>query len=131
MGVAQRQIVEIARSLVQRSTLLILDEPSAVLGRHDLQQLFQVLQALRSEGVSILYISHRLEEIFEKGIVEEGVQAKSAEETRAFWKSRESISEALRSHGQLHTSDISVPIKSRKSFIEEWEAIFARKYSDW
>jgi FAD/FMN-containing dehydrogenase len=72
-----------------------------------------------------------LEEIFEKGIVEEGVQAKSQEEVRAFWKSRESISEALRSHGQLHTSDISVPIKSLKSFIEEWEEIFARKYSSW
>lgn len=65
LSIAQRQIVEIAKSLVRRSKLLILDEPSAVLGRHELETLFGVLKIMRAEGTTILYISHRLEEIFE------------------------------------------------------------------
>ncbi len=65
LSIAQRQIVEIAKALVRRSRLLILDEPSAVLGRRDLGTLFAVLRILKSEGTTILYISHRLEEIFE------------------------------------------------------------------
>lgn len=72
-----------------------------------------------------------LEEIFSKELVEEGVQAKSQEEAKLFWKTRETISEALRTHGQLHTSDISVPISSMKSFIEEWQTIFAKKFPQW
>lgn len=72
-----------------------------------------------------------LEEIFSKSLVDEGVQAKSKEEARQFWKTRETISESLRTHGQLHTSDISVPIKHMKKFLEEWETIFKKKYSAW
>ena len=72
-----------------------------------------------------------LEKIFEKEIVVEGVEAKSQEEKRSFWKSRETISESLRVHGELHTSDISVPINKLKSFIHEWEKIFLQSFPDW
>ncbi len=72
-----------------------------------------------------------LEEIFSKGFVEEGVHAKSQEEARAFWKSRETISESLRTQGQLHTSDISVPIAKLKEFIEEWQELFHKRFSAW
>jgi FAD/FMN-containing dehydrogenase len=72
-----------------------------------------------------------LEEIFSKELVEEGVQAKSQEEAKLFWKTRETISEALRTHGELHTSDISVPISKMKSFIEEWQMLFAKKFPAW
>lgn len=72
-----------------------------------------------------------LEEVFANNLVSEGVQAKSVEESKLFWKTRETISEALRTHGQLHTSDISVPICSMKSFLEEWEAAFVKKYKGW
>lgn len=65
LSIAQRQIVEIAKALVLRSKVLILDEPSAVLGHDDLERLFGILRLLRADGATILYISHRLEEIFD------------------------------------------------------------------
>lgn len=72
-----------------------------------------------------------LEDIFTRELVAEGVQAKSQEEVKTFWKTRETISESLRAHGQLHTSDISVPIFRLKEFIEEWQEIFAKKFPEW
>jgi ABC-type sugar transport system ATPase subunit len=65
LSVAQRQIVEIAKALGLDSKVLILDEPSAVLGRHDLRLLFGILLTIKARGTTIVYISHRLEEVFE------------------------------------------------------------------
>jgi ABC-type sugar transport system ATPase subunit len=64
LSVAQQQMVEIARALVGESRVLILDEPSATLSGPEVERLFTVLQGLRSRGLGIVYISHRLEEIF-------------------------------------------------------------------
>ena len=64
LSVAQQQMVEIARALVVRSKVLILDEPSASLSAAEAARLAAVLQRLRGEGLGILYISHRLEEVF-------------------------------------------------------------------
>ena len=72
-----------------------------------------------------------LEQIFTDGIVDEGVEASSQEDAKRFWKTRETISESLSVRGHLHTSDISVPIPDMKAFLEQWEEIFARKYSEW
>jgi len=57
---AERQMVAIARALSQRARLLILDEPTAALAAREVQALFDVLAALRADGVAILYVSHRL-----------------------------------------------------------------------
>jgi ABC-type sugar transport system ATPase subunit len=65
LSVAQQQVVEIARALSQRSRALVLDEPSATLTRSEVERLFAVLRDLRRTGLGILYVSHRLEEIFE------------------------------------------------------------------
>ncbi len=65
LSVAQRQMVEIARALSLDARLLILDEPSAVLTPHELARLFTVIRGLRERGVSVIYISHRLDEIFD------------------------------------------------------------------
>ncbi|MFQ5423452.1 MAG: sugar ABC transporter ATP-binding protein [Phycisphaerae bacterium] len=65
LSVAQRQMVEIARALSLNARLLILDEPSAVLTPHELARLFTVIRGLRERGVSVIYISHRLDEIFD------------------------------------------------------------------
>jgi len=64
LTVAQRQLVEIARALAVESQVLVLDEPSAVLTPHELDELFGIVRRLRARGTAILYISHRLEEIF-------------------------------------------------------------------
>lgn len=63
LSVAQQQMVEIARSLKNNSKIVVFDEPSAVLGKKDSEILFEIIDKLKHEGVSILYISHRLDEI--------------------------------------------------------------------
>ncbi|HEY3687003.1 MAG TPA: sugar ABC transporter ATP-binding protein [Streptosporangiaceae bacterium] len=65
LSVAQRQLLEIARALVRDARLLILDEPSAVLAGEELERLFTVVRRLTGQGVSVVYISHRLDEIEE------------------------------------------------------------------
>ena len=59
----ERQLVEIARAIASRVRILVLDEPTASLGRREVESLFAVVRELREDGVGIVYISHRLEEI--------------------------------------------------------------------
>jgi ribose transport system ATP-binding protein len=63
LGVGQQQLVEIAAGLSRRCDVLILDEPTAALADAEVDLLFQQIEALKADGVGILYISHRLEEI--------------------------------------------------------------------
>jgi ribose transport system ATP-binding protein len=60
---AAQQIVSIARALSREVRLLILDEPSAVLDDHEVQALFKVVRRLQEDGVAMIYISHRLDEV--------------------------------------------------------------------
>ncbi|MFO1059778.1 MAG: sugar ABC transporter ATP-binding protein [Dongiaceae bacterium] len=63
LPLGQRQLVEIAKALYRRPRVLILDEPTSSLTAHDAGRLFAVLRELRGQGLAILYISHRLNEI--------------------------------------------------------------------
>lgn len=65
LSVAYQQVVEICKNLTRNAKVLVLDEPTAVLTFSEIKKLFEILRKLRDEGVSIVYISHRLEEIFE------------------------------------------------------------------
>jgi ABC-type sugar transport system ATPase subunit len=65
LAMGERQIVEIARMLARNARVLILDEPTATLSDVEIERLFGALRALRAEGRSILYITHRLGEVFE------------------------------------------------------------------
>jgi len=65
LSVAQQQMVEIAKATSRRSSIIVMDEPSATLTEHELASLFTLIRQLKSEGVAIVYISHRLEEVFE------------------------------------------------------------------
>jgi len=64
LTVAAQQTVEIAKAISLRVRVLIMDEPTAALSAHEVDQLFELINKLRSQGVSILFIGHRLEEVF-------------------------------------------------------------------
>jgi ABC-type sugar transport system ATPase subunit len=63
LGVSQRQMVEIAKALRGTPRVVILDEPSAVLSNKELERLFAVLRAFRQDGGTVVYVSHRLDEV--------------------------------------------------------------------
>jgi ABC-type sugar transport system ATPase subunit len=65
LSVAHQQMVEIARALAAEARVLILDEPSATLSAADVRRLFSVIARLRDRGLAVIYVSHRLDEIFE------------------------------------------------------------------
>ncbi len=67
LSAAKKQIVEIAKALSKKVSILAMDEPSAALTGRELNNLFTIIRRLKSEGVGIIYISHRLEEIFDIG----------------------------------------------------------------
>jgi ribose transport system ATP-binding protein/rhamnose transport system ATP-binding protein len=61
---AEQQLVEIARGLAVDAQVLILDEPTAALSSHEVDRLFEVVERLRSSGMALMFVSHRLEEVF-------------------------------------------------------------------
>ncbi|MDO5540310.1 MAG: sugar ABC transporter ATP-binding protein [Eubacteriales bacterium] len=65
LSVGQQQMVEICKALMVDARVLIMDEPTAALTQSETEVLFEVIKSLRKKGVSIVYISHRMEEIFE------------------------------------------------------------------
>ena len=64
LSVAEQQLVEIAKALSLHARVLVLDEPTAALSAHEVEELFTIVKQLRDRGVAILFVSHRLEEIF-------------------------------------------------------------------
>lgn len=67
LSVGQQQMIEIAKSLMTNAQVIIMDEPTAALTNREIRVLFDVMHKLKAQGVSIVYISHRMEEIFEMG----------------------------------------------------------------
>ena len=65
LAVAEQQQVEIARALFYKSRILVMDEPTAALSDRETDRLFEVVRQLRSEGLAIIYISHRMAEVYE------------------------------------------------------------------
>jgi len=61
--VAEKQLVEIARALLRKARLLVMDEPTATLTASETERLFALMDQLRAEGVTVIYISHKLEEV--------------------------------------------------------------------
>jgi ABC-type sugar transport system ATPase subunit len=64
LSIAEKQMLEIAKALHTEARVLILDEPTAVLGGHDVDRLLQIVKQLKKRGVAVIFISHRLNEIF-------------------------------------------------------------------
>ncbi len=67
LSVAKKQIVEIARAVAAESDIIIMDEPTAAITESEIARLFAVIKGLRENNVTVIYISHRLDEIFEIG----------------------------------------------------------------
>ena len=65
LGIGQQQLVEIAKALAQEARLLVLDEPTAALTDAEVETLFGILNDLRARGVGMIYISHKLDEVFQ------------------------------------------------------------------
>jgi ribose transport system ATP-binding protein len=65
LDIAERQLVELCRVLIERPRVLILDEPNSALNERETRRLFSVLRELSADGITIIYVSHRLEEVFE------------------------------------------------------------------
>ena len=64
LSIAEQQLVEIAKALTRRAKVLIMDEPTAALSPVEAQRLFRVVESLRADGAAVVFISHRLEEVF-------------------------------------------------------------------
>jgi len=64
LGIAHRQLVEISRALQRKSRILILDEPTATLTERETRRLFEIVETIKADGVTIVFVSHHLEEVF-------------------------------------------------------------------
>ena len=67
LGIAVRQLVAIARGLASEATLVIMDEPTAALTQKEVENLLQIISSLQADGVSVLFVSHKLDEVFRIG----------------------------------------------------------------
>jgi inositol transport system ATP-binding protein len=65
LSVAEQQMVEIARAISMQSRLIVMDEPTSALSRTEVQKLFEIIRALKRDGISTIFVTHRLEEVFE------------------------------------------------------------------
>jgi len=64
LSVSQKQLIEIARALVSNSKILILDEPTASISESEIERLFSILKVFKDKGSTIIYVTHKLEEVF-------------------------------------------------------------------
>ncbi len=65
LSIAQQQLVEIAKALSEHARILVMDEPTASLSERETQKLFEIIRTLRSQNIAIIYISHRMSEVYE------------------------------------------------------------------
>jgi inositol transport system ATP-binding protein len=65
LSVAEQQLVEIARALSMKSRLIVMDEPTSALSRAEVEKLFAIIRSLKRDGISTIFVTHRLEEVFE------------------------------------------------------------------
>ena len=65
LGIGLQQMVEIAKAIIMNAKLIIMDEPTSSLGEQEVKQLMETVRSLKSQGIAILFVSHKLEELFE------------------------------------------------------------------
>lgn len=65
LSIGQQQLVEIAKALLEQARILVMDEPTASLSERETQILFEIIRTLRDQGIAVIYISHRMSEVYE------------------------------------------------------------------
>jgi ABC-type sugar transport system ATPase subunit len=65
LSVAKQQMVEIAKAVTNQASILIMDEPTSAITQHEIRTLFKIIDQLKAKGVAVVYISHKLDEVFE------------------------------------------------------------------
>jgi ABC-type sugar transport system ATPase subunit len=118
LGITYQQLVAIAKALSRRSRILILDEPSAALSLKEVKVLFDTVRRLRKKGIGIIYISHRLEEVFGIGdrvtILRDGrlIRTCNVEEVHLSELVRYVIGRSLKAQYVKEGSEIGDPVLS-------------------
>jgi ribose transport system ATP-binding protein len=65
LNVSEKQLVEIAKALSYNSKIIVMDEPTATITEHEVEKLFKIMKNLKKEGISIIFITHRMDEVYE------------------------------------------------------------------
>ena len=122
---AYRQLTEIAKALSQDARVLVMDEPTSSLARKETVRLFEIIRRLREQGISVVYISHRMEEVFEVAdrisVLRDGRVVLSGEVSdlslqavieaivgRSFEKAMESVEQQ---HAQVHADEVLLEVR--------------------
>ncbi|NDA81118.1 MAG: sugar ABC transporter ATP-binding protein [Actinobacteria bacterium] len=127
LRVGERQLLEIARALTQDTKVLVLDEPTAALSNVEVERLFSVMDQLREEGVGMIYITHRLDEVARVAdrvqVLRDGSSVLTVDAKKA---SREDLVSAMLGHASeknarpelAQTSEVAVQVSGLTSFAE-------------
>ena len=127
LRVGERQLLEIARALTQDTKVLVLDEPTAALSNVEVERLFAVMDQLREEGVGMIYITHRLDEVARVAdrvqVLRDGSSVLTVDAKKA---SREDLVSAMLGHASeknsrpelAQTSETAVKVSGLTSFAE-------------
>jgi ABC-type sugar transport system ATPase subunit len=130
LPMGERQLVEIAQSLTRQPRILILDEPTSSLTKKEIDVFFSILRSLKAEGVSIIFISHRLDEVFDVcdsvTIMRDGeiVGTRHTSEIERGEVVRLMIGREV---GEMYTHN---PVKAGKTLLEVKNLTRGNKYSD-
>ena len=127
LRVGERQLLEIARALTQDTKVLVLDEPTAALSSVEVERLFSVMDQLREEGVGMIYITHRLDEVARVAdrvqVLRDGSSVLTVDAKKA---TREDLVSAMLGHTSAknirpelaHTSESAIKVDNLTSFAE-------------
>lgn len=134
LKVGQQQIVEIAKALIEDASILIMDEPTSALSQAEVEVLFRIIEELKANGVSIIYISHRMEELIRIGdfitVLRDGrlIEERPMEGVDLGWIVRKMIGDDANNifHGENHpigeaileVKDLRLPSDSGKMVLD-------------
>ena len=127
LSIGQQQMVEIAKALMEDAKVIIMDEPTAALTPSETETLFTVVRSLRNNGVSIIYISHRMEEIFDLSdritVLRDGIYVgtKETENTEVSEIVRMMIGRDIGDHYPSRSPDIGRPMLELSGFTRKGE----------